>query len=89
LPQALDQDDALLTIRATDRRIALVKKIRSSIRPVYHFARRTWLQRYRLKPKCCSNSTFWTGWPAKGGQGVPMHSWAATLLLIPLLRHRA
>ncbi|UGX89720.1 ABC transporter substrate-binding protein (plasmid) [Bradyrhizobium barranii subsp. barranii] len=28
------------------------------------------------------NTTFWTGWPAKGGQGVPLHHWAATQRLI-------
>lgn len=28
------------------------------------------------------NTTYWTGWPAKGGQGVPLHHWAAAQRLI-------
>lgn len=32
------------------------------------------------------NTTYWLGWPAKGGSGVPMHSWSATHRLIHALR---
>src|SRR5262249_17853469 len=32
------------------------------------------------------NTTYWTGWPAAGGDAVPMHSWAATHRLIQGLR---
>jgi peptide/nickel transport system substrate-binding protein len=32
------------------------------------------------------NTTYWTGWPAKGGAGVPMHSWGATHRLIHALK---
>ncbi len=32
------------------------------------------------------NTTYWTGWPAVGGDTVPMHSWAATHRIIHELR---
>lgn len=32
------------------------------------------------------NTTYWKGWPTKGGAGVPMHSWSATHRLIHSLR---
>jgi peptide/nickel transport system substrate-binding protein len=32
------------------------------------------------------NTTYWNGWPVRGGPGVPMHSWGSTHRIIHALR---
>lgn len=32
------------------------------------------------------NTTYWVGWPVRGGPGVPMHSWGSTHRIIHALR---
>ncbi len=33
------------------------------------------------------NTTYWTGWPTKGGEAIPMHAWGQTHRLIYQLEH--